>query len=104
MALEDAQVLGVLLCHYLRGLHPDEALPKVAKGYEDLRIPRIEKINNLGKRYLNGNREFSCFKAAVRDLMVWVMCHLPLRVMLWINPTHLYDVEKEVARYLAAMA
>ncbi|KAK0449318.1 hypothetical protein EV421DRAFT_1996087 [Armillaria borealis] len=82
----------------------DEALPKVAKAYEDLRIPRIEKINNLGKRYLNGNHELSWFKAAVRDLMIWVMCHLPLRVMLWINPTHLYDGEKEAARYLAAMA
>lgn len=36
-----------------------------------------------------------------------VVGHLPLRVMLWIDPTHLYDGEngeKEVVRYLAAMA
>ncbi|KAK0503782.1 hypothetical protein EDD18DRAFT_1099104 [Armillaria luteobubalina] len=55
MALKDAQALGVLFCHYLKSLHPDVLL-NVAKAYEELRILRIEKINNSGKRYLIGNR------------------------------------------------
>ncbi|KAK0201593.1 hypothetical protein DFS33DRAFT_1000826 [Desarmillaria ectypa] len=99
MAFEDAQMLGLLLRHYL----PDsEPLPKVAKAYEDMRIPRVRRILRLGRRQADGKREISWFKASVRDLILWILCHLPLRALLWLNPTHLYDVEKEVAEYLAA--
>ncbi|KAG7443159.1 FAD/NAD(P)-binding domain-containing protein [Guyanagaster necrorhizus] len=101
MAFEDAQMLGLLLRHYLPDSDP---LPKVAKAYEDMRIPRVGRILRIGRRQAEGKREISWFKAAVRDLVLWIMCHLPLRVMLWLNPTHLYDVEKEVAKYLAAVA
>ncbi|PBK74615.1 FAD/NAD(P)-binding domain-containing protein [Armillaria solidipes] len=96
MALEDVQMLAMLLRHY------SSDLPKVAKAYEDMRIPRVGRILRLGRRNGDGKREISWFRAAVRDLVLWIMCHLPLRVLLWLNPTHLYDVEAEVAKYLAA--
>ncbi|KAK0222062.1 hypothetical protein IW262DRAFT_1460329 [Armillaria fumosa] len=96
MALEDAQMLAILLRHY------SADLPKVAKAYENMRIPRVGKILRRGRRYGDGKRDISWFRAAVRDLILWIMCHLPLRIMLWLNPTHLYDVEAEVAKYLAA--
>ncbi|KAK0464774.1 uncharacterized protein EV420DRAFT_1638341 [Desarmillaria tabescens] len=100
LAFEDAQMLGLLLRHYLSD---PESLPKVAKAYEEMRIPRVGRILRLERRQTDGKREISRFKAVVRDLVLWILCHLPLRVMLWLNPTHLYDVEKEVAKYLAAM-
>ncbi|KAK0188262.1 hypothetical protein F5146DRAFT_1104935 [Armillaria mellea] len=96
MALEDVQMLAMLLRHY------SSDLPKVAKAYEDMRIPRVGRILRLGRRNRDGKREITWFRAAVRDLILWIMCHLPLSVMLWLNPTHLYDVEAEVAKYLAA--
>ncbi|KAK0487224.1 hypothetical protein IW261DRAFT_597748 [Armillaria novae-zelandiae] len=95
MALEDAQMLAMLLRHY------GADLPKVAKAYEDMRIPRVGRILRRGRRYGDGKRDISSFRAAVRDLILWIICHLPLRIMLWLNPAHLYDVQAEVAKYLA---
>ncbi|KAK0421712.1 hypothetical protein EV421DRAFT_1872391 [Armillaria borealis] len=95
MALEDVQMLAMLLRHY------SSDLPKVVKAYEDMRIPRVGRILRLGRRNGDGKREISWFRAAVRDLVLWIMCHLPLRVFLWLDPTHLYDVEAEVTKYLA---
>ncbi|KAK0201571.1 hypothetical protein DFS33DRAFT_1276446 [Desarmillaria ectypa] len=89
---EDTQMLYLLLRHYLSDPEP---LPKIVKAYEDTKIPRMGRILRLGRRQTDGKREISWpnFVAAG---------HLPLRVMLWLNPTHIYDVEK-VAKYLAAM-
>ncbi|KAK0464734.1 uncharacterized protein EV420DRAFT_1618490 [Desarmillaria tabescens] len=74
MAFEDAQMLGLLLRHYLPHSDP---LPKVAKAYEDMRIPRVGRILRIGRRQAEGKREISRFKAAVRDLFLWIMCTLP---------------------------
>ncbi len=68
MALEDVQMLAMLLRHY------SSDLPKVAKAYEDMRIPRVGRILRLGRRNGDGKREISWFRAAVRDLMLWIMC------------------------------
>lgn len=118
LAFEDAQMFGLLLHHYLSD---PQSLPKVAKAYEDMRIPRVGRILRFGRRQTDGKREISWFKAIVRDLILWIMCmlfllfvsssgpnfiaagHLPLSIMLWLNPTYLYDVEKEVEKYLAAI-
>ncbi|KAK0503769.1 hypothetical protein EDD18DRAFT_1344676 [Armillaria luteobubalina] len=100
MALKDVQMLTILLCPY------DADLPKVAKACKDMRIPCVGKILRWGRQgrwYGDSKHDISWFRAAVRDLILWIMCHLLLCIMLWLNPTHLYDVEAEVAKYLVAM-
>ncbi|SJL04871.1 uncharacterized protein ARMOST_08242 [Armillaria ostoyae] len=56
LAFEDTQMLGLLLHHYLSN---PESLPKVAKAYEDMRIPRVGQILRLGRRQTDGKREIS---------------------------------------------
>lgn len=73
LAFEDAQMLGLLLHHYLSN---PESLPKVATAYEDMRIPCVGRILRLGRCQTDGKREISWLKAIIRNLILWIMCML----------------------------
>ncbi len=90
VALEDAQMLGVLLQHYLpsEGQADDEtvsrALKKVCNAYEAMRIPRVGRILDVAKRQGDGKRQISWFRAKLRDFFLWLMCTrfcFPLRAL-----------------------
>lgn len=76
MAIEDAQMLGVLVKHFTRdGAEINEdALQRIRKAYETMRMPRIDRILRLGRQGGNRKRKLSWFAAKLRDLALWIFC------------------------------
>ncbi|KIY63824.1 FAD/NAD(P)-binding domain-containing protein [Cylindrobasidium torrendii FP15055 ss-10] len=103
MAIEDADMLGILAKHFTKnGIDSsEEAMKKIRTAYETLRMPRIDRVLRLGKDSENRKRKLSWFAAKLRDVALWMLCRMPSWVMRRFNAGSLYNVDVEVAHYLS---
>ncbi|KAJ3719345.1 hypothetical protein C8R42DRAFT_584617 [Lentinula raphanica] len=106
-AFEDALTLALLLKHYLpqdlTTSHPQDALAvegiaKACKSYEDIRMPRVNKIISEAREKADRKREISWVQDKIREIVIWVFSWLPESYMN--DEIFAYDVEDSVAKYL----
>ncbi|THV07300.1 FAD/NAD(P)-binding domain-containing protein [Dendrothele bispora CBS 962.96] len=119
-AIEDALTLALLLKHFVGPKVKDdaldkllaesapgvmtpamdaEALRKLAKAYEDIRVPRVKKILRLSKRSGDEKREIGFLEEKIRNLVLFIFSYcLPDSIH---DGTFGYDVQVGVDRYLA---
>ncbi|KAF5367562.1 hypothetical protein D9758_003649 [Tetrapyrgos nigripes] len=109
-AVEDVLAVALLLKHLskpqLGGTETTEdekkmdtdTLKKVAKAYEDIRLPRVGKILDDAQRRGEGKKDLGFFGEKIRDTALFIVSSLPTSIF---AGTYTYDVEKEVDGYLA---
>ncbi|KAK7463491.1 hypothetical protein VKT23_006839 [Stygiomarasmius scandens] len=119
-AVEDALTLALLLKHFvgprvtddalnkvlaegvekeLTPVNDAEALKKLAKAYEDIRVPRVRKILRFAKRGGDGKRELGFFEERIRNWVLFIMSYcVPESIH---DGAFGYNVEVGVDRYLA---
>ena len=101
-AAEDAIAIGLLLGHYTDKEHDtSEAFRKTARAYEALRLKHISSLLHAARHAVKSKRSLSWWQEWVRDTVMGLYCLLPL----WLNDWQYgYDVEADVAQYLAQEA
>ncbi|KAJ4479029.1 hypothetical protein J3R30DRAFT_3473582 [Lentinula aciculospora] len=101
-AVEDGLTLALLLKHYLpqdsSESQQDEAIAKAAKSYEDIRMPRVNKILVTAKGKADRKRQIGWLQDKIREISVWVISWIPESFMH--DEIFGYDVEVHVAKYL----
>jgi len=84
-AVEDSVAIALLLKHYLAQrptstttgeLDVAEILPRVAKGYQDIRMPRLGGILDKARRLGDTKRTLSPWQERFRDWIMWILCQL----------------------------
>jgi 2-polyprenyl-6-methoxyphenol hydroxylase-like FAD-dependent oxidoreductase len=101
-AAEDAVAIGLLLGHYTANERDSsEAFRKTARAYEAVRLKHVGLLLHAARHAGKSKRRLSWWQEWVRDTLVWLFCLLPL----WLNDWQYgYDVEADVAQYLAQEA
>ncbi|KAE9407269.1 FAD/NAD(P)-binding domain-containing protein [Gymnopus androsaceus JB14] len=97
-AVEDSLTLALLLKHYSKSETEAEAIAKAAKSYEDIRLPRVNKILVEAKGRADQKRQISWMKDKIREFGVWVISWIPESFLH--DEVFGYDVEVHVAKYL----
>ncbi|KIK64871.1 hypothetical protein GYMLUDRAFT_160754 [Collybiopsis luxurians FD-317 M1] len=98
-AIEDCLTLALLLKHYLsESSAKDEAIAKAAQSYEEIRLPRVNKILVEAKGKADRKREISWVQDKIREIAVWVISWLPESFLH--DEIFAYDVHADVAKYL----
>ncbi|KAF5393027.1 hypothetical protein D9757_001108 [Collybiopsis confluens] len=99
-AVEDCLTFSLLLKHYLsNNRDEDKAIAHAAKSYEDIRLPRANKILVEAKAKADRKRQISWVQDKIREIAIWVISWLPESVLN--DEIFAYDVHVEVAKYLS---
>ncbi|KAE9387107.1 FAD/NAD(P)-binding domain-containing protein [Gymnopus androsaceus JB14] len=100
-AVEDSLTLALLLKHYSKSDTEAEAIAKAAKSYDDIRLPRVNKILVEAKERANKKREISWMQDKIRGIAFWAVGWIPESFLLHLlDEIFAYDVKVHVAKYL----
>ncbi|KAJ3987628.1 hypothetical protein F5890DRAFT_1496420 [Lentinula detonsa] len=104
-AVEDGLTLALLLKHYLSQdvTHSEsnlvgEAIAKASQSYEDIRMPRVNKILSEAKGKADRKRQITWVQDKIREIAVWIISWLPESYLN--DEVFAYEVEVNVAKYL----
>ena len=75
-ALEDVQVLSILLGHFAAQSDRSSAIHQAIKHYEAIRRPRVQKCVDEGNRRGNSKKEFGWVKQYMFYGFMWAFTHL----------------------------